>query len=103
MCSAQVSPTDSAAGLSVPPWRVVAVRVRAGFCLDVRFADGTEGVVDMAALLNGSDPGVFAPLRDAVRFGAVGIEHGALSWPGELDLAPDALYAAIKSHGRCAL
>jgi hypothetical protein len=24
---------------------------------------------------------------------------GAVSWPGDLDLAPDAMHAAIKEHG----
>jgi hypothetical protein len=29
----------------------------------------------------------------------VTIEHGAVTWPGELDLAPDAMHDAIRQHG----
>ena len=32
-------------------------------------------------------------------FHALYAEHEALIWPGELDLAPDAMHAAIKEHG----
>ena len=43
--------------------------------------------------------GVFARLRDRTLFEQVHIEMGAVVWPGELDLAPDAMHAAIKEHG----
>jgi hypothetical protein len=71
--------------------------------LDVRFRDGTAGIVDMAALISSSSAGVFTSLRDPSVFSAVHVEAGAVTWPGEVDLAPDALYAAIKAKGSCAL
>ena len=40
--------------------------------------------------------GVFAGLSDPSLFKQVFIEHGAVTWPGEIDLAPDAMYAGIK-------
>jgi hypothetical protein len=46
---------------------------------------------------------VFAVLADPERFAQVGIEFGAVWWPGEIDLAPDAMYAEIKAHGRWVL
>jgi hypothetical protein len=104
MCSAQVSTSDRSAGLNAtPPWRVVAVTAMPAFRLDVRFRDGTEGVVDMAALVSGEAAGVFASLREQAVFEAVHVELGAVAWPGDIDLAPDAIYAAIKSKGRCTL
>ena len=30
---------------------------------------------------------------------ALFVEHGAVTWPGELDLAPDAMYREIKKNG----
>ena len=27
------------------------------------------------------------------------IDHGVVTWPGELDLAPDAMHEAIQQHG----
>ncbi len=91
---------DSAASISEGvPWRVVGVRALPGHRIAVRFADGTSGTVDVSGLVFGSRAGVFAQLRDPVLFAAVGIDHGAVTWPGELDLAPDAMYAEIRAHG----
>jgi len=55
--------------------------------------------VDLSALVASPDAGVFARLQDRDLFGRVYVEHGAVTWPGELDLAPDAMHAAINEHG----
>ncbi|MBA2592904.1 MAG: DUF2442 domain-containing protein [Gammaproteobacteria bacterium] len=81
------------------PWRVREVEPRPQFRLWVRFNDGTEGDVDMAGLVRSSGAGVFAALRDEMLFRQVRLECGAVTWPGDLDLAPDAMYEAIKVHG----
>ena len=70
-----------------------------GHRLRVRFIDGLEGLVDMSALVHAPGAGVFAALADPKRFAEAGIEYGAVAWPGEIDLAPDAMYAAIKANG----
>jgi hypothetical protein len=67
--------------------------------LSVRFVDGLTGMVDLSALIASPDAGVFARLRDHTLFDQVYIEHGAVMWPGELDLAPDAMHTAIREHG----
>jgi hypothetical protein len=41
---------------------------------------------------------VLAPLRDERFFEQVFIDYGAVAWPGEIDLAPDAMYAQVASH-----
>jgi hypothetical protein len=81
------------------PWRVADVEALPGFRLRVRFNDGTEGTVELAAFLNSESAGVFAALRDESLFRQARIVLGAVSWPGELDLAPDAMHRAIKEHG----
>jgi hypothetical protein len=43
------------------------------------------------------------PLKDEVLFRRVYVEQGAVTWPGELDLAPDAMYDEIKRHGEWVL
>lgn len=104
MCSAQVSKPDQSAGLNAaPPWRVVAVTAMPAYRLDVRFRDGTSGIVDMSALVNSDSAGVFLSLREPAAFSVVRVDLGAVAWPGEIDLAPDALYASIKSKGGCVL
>jgi hypothetical protein len=77
----------------------MAVEALPNFRLQVRFVDGTEGMVDLAALVCSPKAGVFASLADPVHFARVFVEHGAVTWPGEIDLAPDAMYAEIKKAG----
>ncbi|MDR0275741.1 MAG: DUF2442 domain-containing protein [Burkholderiaceae bacterium] len=81
------------------PWRVASVEVLPGFRLRIRFVDGTEGMTDFAALIQSSGAGVFAALADPSIFAQACVEHGAVTWPGEIDLAPDAMYAEIKKAG----
>jgi len=85
------------------PWRVVEVAPLDGFRLSVRFVDGTEGRVDLSGLIRSARAGVFARLADSSLFAQVFVEHGAVTWPGELDLAPDAMYAEIKKTGEWVL
>jgi hypothetical protein len=53
----------------------------------------------MSPLIHSANAGVFSSLADPDRFSQVGIELGAVTWPGGLDLAPDSMYAALKTHG----
>jgi hypothetical protein len=83
------------------PWRVTAVQALPGYRLTVQFVDGTQGVVDLSHLVQASDAGVFAALADPTLFRQVFVEHGAVTWPGQIDLAPDAMYAQIQHSGAC--
>ena len=85
------------------PDDVAWVEALAGYRLKVRFHDGVEGLVEMEGQIFAPDAGVFATLADPERFAQVGIEFGAVWWPGDLDLAPDAMYAELKAHGRWVL
>jgi hypothetical protein len=40
---------------------------------------------------------VLAPLGEPQFFNRVFIDHGAVAWPGDIDLAPDAMYHQIAS------
>ncbi len=77
-------------------WDVVEVRLAGHLALEVRFADGLEGRVRI-------DPsflrGVFTALKDPAFFDQVLLGDGFVTWPGELDLAPDAMHAGIKKNG----
>ena len=50
----------------------------------------------MQALIHSPSAGVFATLADPVRFAEAGVEYGAVTWPAGADLAPDAMYAALR-------
>jgi Protein of unknown function (DUF2442) len=81
-------------------WDVVDVQPVLPMALQVRFADGTAGKVRFES---SHLTGVFAALKDPALFAQARIEAGAVTWPGDLDLAPDAMYAEIKSHGEWVL
>lgn len=82
------------------PWRVADVKALPGFRLQVRFNDGTAGIIEMADFINSDAAGVFAVLRDEKLFRQAAVTVGAVTWPGELDLAPDAMHREIKEHGK---
>ncbi len=93
---------DSAAALAIQPtprspWRVVKVDALANYRLALTFRDGLEGVVDMKRLIFSPLAGVFAALRDEALFAQVRVETGAPLWPGEIDIAPDAIYDGLRS------
>ena len=85
------------------PWTVVHAEPLPGYRLKVRFVDGVEGVVDASGMILGSKPGVFEVLRDPDAFAQVRLEDGVVTWPGDLDLARDAMYDEIKAHGEWVL
>jgi Protein of unknown function (DUF2442) len=72
--------------------RVPPHPLRAYYRLCVRFADGSGGRVQLAPE---DFTGVLAPLREPSFFRQVFVDHGAVAWPGEIDLAPDAMYRQI--------
>jgi hypothetical protein len=73
-------------------WDVVEVKPESDYSLFVRFKDGLNGRVK----LNLEElTGALEPLRDPRFFERVFIDNGAVAWPGEIDLAPDAMYADI--------
>jgi hypothetical protein len=82
------------------PWRVARVQALAGFRLAVEFVDGTAGEVDLSRLVTSERAGVFSALSDPESFATVFLDRGVVTWPGELDLAPDAMYDAIRANGR---
>jgi hypothetical protein len=73
-------------------WDVVEVKPEPQYCLFVRFKDGLAG---RAQLRREELTGALAPLRDERFFERVFIDYGAVAWPGEIDLAPDAMYAQV--------
>jgi hypothetical protein len=55
-------------------------------------------MVDMSRMVHSPRAGVFAALADPSLFAQVRLDYGAVAWPGELDLAPDAMHTAIQEH-----
>lgn len=80
-------------------WRLTKVTPLADYRLQVEFVDGVRGFVDMSQRVMSDKAGVFALLRDVHLFNRVHLEYGVVTWPGNIDLAPDAMHDSIKLHG----
>lgn len=83
------------------PWRLTSVTALTDARLQVTFVDGTAGEVQMRSFLSNPkvEYTVFAPLRDPAMFARAQVVLGAIQWPNGADLAPDAMYDAIRNHG----
>jgi len=79
-------------------WRIRAVNVLPDYRLSVTCNDGTNGIVDMSALVNSSNAGIFAALKDAQLFQQVNIELGAITWPNGADLDPVWVHEEISKN-----
>jgi hypothetical protein len=73
--------------------KIVALNVLENYRVWLRFDDGIEGVADLSHLVG---KGVFAAWKDYGFFRQASVaDYGSLTWPGELDLCPDALWLQV--------
>ena len=77
-------------------WDVVEANVLGTLEFAVTFADGLSGKVK---ILPTHLYGVFEKLRDPDFFMKLRVTDGFVSWPDDIDIAPDAMYREIKSKG----
>ena len=75
-------------------WDVIEVKPEQDCCLFVRFQDGLSGRIRFRPE---ELTGVLEPLREPQFFNRVFVDQGAVAWPGEIDLAPDAMYRQVAS------
>jgi hypothetical protein len=70
--------------------RITAAQTKSDFRLSLTFDNGDCGEVDLASF---AGRGVFAAWNEPGVFEQVRVtSEGAVEWPGEIDLCPDALY-----------
>ncbi|MCL4264855.1 MAG: DUF2442 domain-containing protein [Anaerolineae bacterium] len=74
---------------------IVRVTPLADYELELLFEDGTNGIVNVADIVEFT--GVFAPLKNKTYFDQVYVnpDVGTICWPNEADIDPDVLYALI--------
>ncbi|PPK75791.1 uncharacterized protein DUF2442 [Methylobacter tundripaludum] len=75
-----------------PPFSLSLEPAYSGLHGYVEIEDGRKGVFDLKPYL---DHGVFRELRNVHYFNQVGILFGAVTWPNEQDIAPEALLAGM--------
>jgi hypothetical protein len=84
----------------VAPWSIIKFKILQGYRIEIEFADGTSGIADLSPRLSqGALGDGYDPLCDQKMFSQAYLEHGALTWPGGIDLAPDAMYDRIRASG----
>lgn len=74
-------------------WDVKLVKPLPNYRLYVEIEDGRKGIFDMTPYL---DHGIFRELRDVSYFNQATIVLGAVTWPGEQDIAPETLVEEMK-------
>jgi Protein of unknown function (DUF2442) len=73
--------------------RPVEVRPVGRYRIWLRYQDGTEGEVDLSHL---AGKGAFAVWEKEGVLAKVTLgQQGAIQWPGDLDLCPDAMYLRL--------
>lgn len=77
-------------------WKVVDVQIIEYPILHVTFYDGVQGIVKVAP---SRMQGIFSGLQDPEFFKQVSWDEGFVTWPGELDIAPDAMHDQLEAHG----
>ena len=75
---------------------VVSVKPLGHLRLAVRFADGLSGEV---VIKESHLHGVFEALKNPELFAQARCDSGFVEWPGDIDIAPDAMYDEIKARG----
>lgn len=86
------------------PWQIKQIQIEPHFKIKVTFQDGLKGTVDLAPRLSRKVAGgVFEVLKDVSFFRKAYLHHGTITWPGEVDLAPDAIYDTIQRDGKWTL
>jgi hypothetical protein len=75
-------------------YTVVDARYLHDFTIWLKFANGSEGEIDLAGELWGP---AFEPLKDVAHFRDFSIaEYGTICWPNGADLAPEFLYEEVR-------
>ena len=89
------------AGTAVQDMRVSAVKPLGDMMLLVTFASGERRLYDATPLL---EMPAFQPLKDEAVFMAANVDHGVVTWmDGDIDIAPETMYAASYPYDEMAM
>ncbi|MBF0471033.1 MAG: DUF2442 domain-containing protein [Gammaproteobacteria bacterium] len=70
--------------------RVTAVTPQPDYILQLTFNNGEQRLFDMRPYLHYP---VFRPLENIGFFSLAQVDYGTVTWPGEIDIAPETLFA----------
>lgn len=69
--------------------QVCEVRASSDFMLNLHFNNGEKRAFDMRPYLRYT---VFRRLENPAFFSLARVDYGTVTWPGEIDIAPETLY-----------
>ena len=69
--------------------RTVSAEYAGGLTVAVKFENGVKGLFDFAPF---ADYSCYQSLKSNAIFAAVRADHGTLMWPGDIDIAPEAVW-----------
>ena len=72
---------------------VTRAKYEGGFRIHLTLNDSLQGTLDLQSWLEGP---VFEPLKDPNYFQRFFVDGGTVVWPNGADIAPEALYEAVK-------
>jgi len=78
-------------------WDITDMKITGDHVISVKFLDGTEGEIKFLPTFF---RGVFSHLQDQSQFQQVTVIDGVVTWPGGLDLAPDAMHNELIKNGQ---
>ena len=76
--------------------QVTSVEAMPGHCLVLTFNTGERRCFDMRPYLGYP---VFRRLENPGFFGLARVDYGTVTWPGEIDIAPETLYERSEDMG----
>lgn len=79
--------------------KIADARYAGDYRIWFRFADGSEGEIDLESVLWGP---MFEPLKDEAVFAQFQLypERSTIFWPNDADLAPEFLYERVRRKQR---
>ena len=100
MRTASKTKQDNAIGVkNIIPWNIIKIKSLPNYKLELEFADGLHGFVDMTQLILSEKAGLFAELKDINVFNQAYIANGAATWPEEIDFCPETMHSMIEKYG----
>nr|VFK39289.1 MAG: Protein of unknown function (DUF2442) [Candidatus Kentron sp. TC]VFK43949.1 MAG: Protein of unknown function (DUF2442) [Candidatus Kentron sp. TC]VFK55316.1 MAG: Protein of unknown function (DUF2442) [Candidatus Kentron sp. TC] len=62
------------------------------YTIHLRFNNGKEGAANLRNTIFDDKRPIFSDLKEESNFSAFELEHGTITWPNRLDLAPEYLF-----------
>ena len=73
--------------------KVATAKPQDNYKIEVYFVNGLHGIFDMTPYL---ETGVFKKLKNPSFFNSLRVQYGTLTWPEDIDIAPETIEAEIR-------